>query len=102
MEGREPDRRPDETALAPTRTYVAVWVALLVFLGLTIAVAKLHAVPFGTAANLSIATIKAGLVLAFFMHLRSEGRFLKIMLGVALAALTAIVMLTFSDVLYRR
>ncbi len=36
------------------------------------------------------------------MHLRSEGRFLKIMLGVALAALTLIIMLTFSDVLFRR
>lgn len=102
MTGPEPRRDPDETALSPTRTYVAVWAALLVFLGLTIAVAKGHLVRFGAAANLLIATVKAGLVLTFFMHLRSEGRFLKIMLAVALAALTAIIALTFSDVLFRR
>ena len=98
----EPQVRPDETSLSPTGTYVTVWAALLFFLGLTIVVAKVRLAPFGAAANLLIATIKAGLVLTFFMHLRSEGRFLKIMLGVALVALTLIIMLTFSDVLFRR
>ncbi len=98
----EPQRRPDETSLASTGTYVAVWAALLVLLGLTIAVAKARVAPFGAAANLMIATVKAGLVLTFFMHLRSEGKFLKIMLGVAVGALTLIIMLTFSDVLFRR
>jgi cytochrome c oxidase subunit 4 len=102
MAGSAPERRPDETALAPTRTYVAVWAALLGLLGLTIVVARIHVAPFGAAANLLIATVKAGLVLAFFMHLGSEGRFLKIMLGVAISALTIIIMLTFSDVLLRR
>lgn len=102
MDGRDPERRTDETALSPASTYVAVWAALLFFLALTIVVARLHVAPFGAAANLLIATVKAGLVLVFFMHLRSEGRFLKIMLGVALGALTAIIMLTFSDVLLRR
>jgi len=102
MTGPALGRRPDETALAPTRTYVAIWAALLFFLGLTIVVAKVHLVPFGAAANLLIATIKAGLVLTFYMHLRSEGRFLKIMLGVAITALTLIILLTFSDVLFRR
>ena len=102
MTGPAPERSPDETTLARTGTYVAVWAALLVFLGLTIVVAKARLAPFGAAANLLIATVKAGLVLTFFMHLRSEGKFLKIMLGVAVAALTAIVMLTFSDVLFRR
>jgi cytochrome c oxidase subunit 4 len=51
--------------------------------------------------NLFIATLKAGLVLAFFMHLKYEGRFLKGMLLLTLAALTCIIALTFSDVWYR-
>lgn len=102
MDGSGLERRPDETALSPNGTYVAVWAALLVFLGLTIVVARIHVAPFGAAANLLIATVKAALVLVFFMHLRSEGRFLKIMLGVAIGALTFIIMLTFSDVLFRR
>jgi cytochrome c oxidase subunit IV len=102
MDRTGPARRPGETALSPTRTYLAAWAALLVFLGLTIAVARAHIAPFGAAANLLIATIKSAIVLAVFMHLRSEGKFLKIMLGVALGALTLIIMLTFSDVLFRR
>ncbi len=80
----------------------AVWAALLVLLGLTIAVARVHFTSFSVAINLLIATAKAALVLLFFMHLKDEGRFLKIMLGTALLALTAIIILTFSDVLFRR
>lgn len=84
------------------RAYGAVWAALLILLGLTIAVARLHFTSFSVAINLLIATAKASLVLIFFMHLKDEGKFLKIMLGVALFALTAIIILTFSDVLFRR
>jgi cytochrome c oxidase subunit IV len=102
MDGPDLERTADRTTPGSTGGYVAVWAALLFFLGLTIAVARAHAAPFGAAANLLIATVKAGLVLTFFMHLRSEGRFLKIMLAVAVGALTLIIMLTFSDVLFRR
>jgi cytochrome c oxidase subunit IV len=96
--GREATR----AAVAPTRTYVGAWAGLLVLLALTIAVARLHIPSFGVALNLIIATAKAGLVLVFFMHLRSEGRFLKIMLSVAVGALTLVILLTFSDVMFRR
>jgi cytochrome c oxidase subunit 4 len=94
--------RPTGMAVPSNGTYVAIWAALLFFLGLTIAVAQRNIPHFGVAINLLIATVKAGLVLVFFMHLRSEGRFLKIMLAVAIAALTAIILLTFSDVMFRR
>lgn len=94
--------RPTGVAAASDGTLVAVWAALLFFLGLTIFVARIGIPSFGVAINLLIATVKAGLVLVFFMHLRSEGRFVKIMLAVAIGALTAIIMLTFSDVIFRR
>ncbi|MGZ4887158.1 MAG: cytochrome C oxidase subunit IV family protein [Candidatus Aminicenantales bacterium] len=84
------------------RTLVAVWAGLLALLGLTIAVARLHLTSYSVVLNLLIATGKAGLVLLFFMHLRSESRFVKVMLGVTLAALTLIIILTFSDVWFRR
>jgi cytochrome c oxidase subunit 4 len=98
------DKGSDERAprVMSFGAYGAVWAALLVLLGATIAVARLHVTSFSVVINLAIATAKAVLVLLFFMHLRSEGRFLKIMLGVALAALTAIIILTFSDVWFRR
>ncbi len=81
---------------------IGVWAALIVLLGLTIAVAKVHFTRFSVVLNLLIATGKASLVLVFFMHLRSESRFVKIMLGVTVIALTAIIILTFSDVWFRR
>jgi cytochrome c oxidase subunit 4 len=84
------------------KSYGAVWLSLLILLGLTIAVARLHITSFSVVINLLIATTKAALVLLFFMHLKDEGRFLKIMLAVAVIALTAIIVLTFSDVWFRR
>ena len=48
-----------------------------------------------------IASAKAGLVLAFFMHLKYEGRFLKAMLTLTVSALTLLIGLTFVDVWYR-
>jgi cytochrome c oxidase subunit 4 len=99
-EARGPNVPPPH--VASTRTYVAVWGALLFFLALTIAVARIQIPTYGVVINLLIATTKAALVLLFFMHLRQEGRFLKIMLGTALGALTLIIILTFSDVWFRR
>src|SRR5512135_3428771 len=101
--GQKTKRAAGDRALpvASPRVLTAVWAALLVLLGLTIAVARLRVVSWSPVLNLVIATAKAGLVLLFFMQLRSEGRFLKVMLGVALAALTVIIVLTFSDVWFR-
>jgi cytochrome c oxidase subunit 4 len=83
-------------------TYAVVWLALLVLLAATVAIAKMHLlVRYSVLAPLIIASIKAGLVLAFFMHLRHEGKFLKIMLLVAIATLTVFIALTFTDVWYR-
>jgi cytochrome c oxidase subunit 4 len=51
--------------------------------------------------NLLIASMKALLVLMFFMHLKYEGRFLKSLVILTLSALTFIIALTFSDVWFR-
>ncbi len=101
--GKETKRGDRERAfpIASSGSLTAVWAALLVLLGLTIAVARIRFASWGVVLNLAIATAKAGLVLLFFMQLRSEGRFLKVMLGMALAALTLIIVLTFSDVWFR-
>jgi cytochrome c oxidase subunit 4 len=85
-----------------TGTYTAVWLALLLLLAGTIAVAKLRLLAqFSVLGSLLIASAKAGLILAFFMHLKYEGRFLKVMLTVAIAALTLLIGLTFVDVWLR-
>ena len=91
-----------ENAVASDWTYAAVWVALLALLALTVAVARLHLLArFSVIGALVIASIKAGLVLAFFMHLKDEGRFLKGMLLVTISALALLIGLTFVDVWWR-
>jgi len=87
---------------ATTGTYTAAWLALLLLLAATIATAKLQLLArFSVLGSMIIASVKAGLVLAVFMHLREEGRFLKAMLTLTVFALTLLIGLTFVDVWYR-
>ena len=91
-----------EDHVVSTGTYAAVWLALLALLATTIAVAKLQLLAqYSVLGSLVIASAKAALVLAFFMHLKYEGRFLKSMLSLAIAALTLLIGLTFVDVWLR-
>ncbi len=93
----------DESAAVAVRqrSYVVVWLCLLVLTATTVAVARLRLTDYAVLAAIFIATLKAGLVVNFFMHLKHEPWILKIMLFVALFALTLIVLLTFSDVWIR-
>ena len=94
--------QPAEMHIVPTGIYAAVWAALLVLLATTIAVAKLQLLArYSVLGSLAIATVKAGLVLAFFMHLKYEKRFLKGLLALTLSALTLFIGMTFVDVWYR-
>ena len=55
----------------------------------------------GVIIALSVASIKAALVLYFFMHLNHEPLIFKLFLGVAFFTLLAIFVLTFSDYSFR-
>jgi len=70
--------------------YILVWLALLVFTGLTVAVAGIHLPNIAVLTALSIAAIKTVLVVVFFMHLKYEDRVFKIMLFVATVTLAVI------------
>lgn len=84
-----------------SRTFIAVWISLLVLTAITIIAARVQIGRFGMLANLLIASTKASLVLWFFMHLKYEKRTLKLMLLVPIATLTIIIGFTFFDVWYR-
>ena len=87
--------------LISNRTYIIVWLCLLALTTATVSVAKLHLIKYAIIAAIAIATLKAGLVVNYFMHLKEEHWVLKIMLFVALFALTLIILLTFADTWYR-
>ena len=95
-------KEPNEDRIVAAGTYTVVWLALLLLLSATIAVAKLRLLAqFSALGSIVIASIKAGLILAFFMHLKYERRFLKGMLAITVSALTLLIGLTFVDVWYR-
>ena len=52
------------------KLYYAIWTALLLLTGITAGVAFIDLGPFNTVVALVIATLKAVLVLLFFMHLK--------------------------------
>ena len=83
------------------KTYIVVWLCLLVLTAATVSIARLHLLKYAIIPAIAIATAKAGLVVNYFMHLKEEHWVLKIMLFVALFALTLIILLTFADTWYR-
>ncbi|MBF0506396.1 MAG: cytochrome C oxidase subunit IV family protein [Nitrospirae bacterium] len=83
------------------KTYAYIWACLLLLTGLTVTVAKINFTGFSVLICLVIASIKALLVLMFFMHVRYEGAFLKGVILLTIFTLTAMIGLTFSDVWYR-
>ena len=60
--------------VVPLRVYVAIFCALLVLTGVTVWVAELDLGPANTVVALSIATVKAVLVVLYFMHVRYSSR----------------------------
>jgi cytochrome c oxidase subunit 4 len=87
--------------MVSNKTYMIVWLCLLALTVTTVAVAKLHLLKYTIIPAIAIATVKAGLVVNFFMHMKEEHWVLKVMLFVALFALTLIILLTFADTWYR-
>jgi len=56
--------------ISSVKLYVGIWLALLAGTGLTVFAAFVDLEPFNTIVALSIATIKAILVVLFFMHVK--------------------------------
>jgi len=56
--------------ISSLKLYIGIWIALLIGTVLTVVVAKIPLGPFNAVVALSIATIKATLVVLFFMHVK--------------------------------
>ncbi|MGO9014135.1 MAG: cytochrome C oxidase subunit IV family protein [Dissulfurispiraceae bacterium] len=89
------------THITSYKTYAFIWAGLLFLTGLTIAVGRMNFTSFSVLICLAIASIKALLVLMFFMHVRYEGAFLRAVILLTVFTLTFMIGLTFVDVWYR-
>ncbi len=87
--------------IVPYRTFILVWVVLLIMVILTIAVAQIDLGPLNIWVALLIASSKSALVIYIFMHMKYEQRLFKLTLLSALIILAIFIGITFVDVLYR-
>jgi len=84
------------------KIYVAIWIALLVFTGLTTWVAFQNFGVLNPIIALLIAFTKASLVVLFFMHVKYSPRMIALVVGCGLFFLSILIVLSCSDYLTRR
>ncbi len=96
------DTGEEKFHLMKYRTYVLVWLGLVVLTGITVSLAGMNLRHLSVFIPLLIAALKSGLVLGYFMHLKFErGLLFKLMIPIVLTILTIFIGLTFSDVAFR-
>jgi cytochrome c oxidase subunit IV len=88
---------PSHIHIVKFRTYVLVLLGLLFLTFVSVAVTVIELGRIAVATALILATIKASLVLWYFMHLKYENRVFRIMFGLVLFLFLAILIVTFLD-----
>jgi cytochrome c oxidase subunit 4 len=87
--------------IAGYRTYFIVWISLLILTAATVAVSNLKLGKHGALTSIIIASVKASLILMFFMHLKYERLLIKAMLMLTILTIAVIIGLTFFDIWFR-
>ena len=83
-------------------TYLAVFATLLVFTAITVAVAFVDLGVMSNVVALGIATVKATLVLLFFMHVRGSSALTKVAIASGIVFFAILVAFALSDTLSRQ
>jgi cytochrome c oxidase subunit 4 len=89
------------SSVSSLKTLLAVWVILLVLLGLTTASSYMSLGIGNTLINLVIAIMKIGLIVLFFMHLLRSDAAVRLAAATTLLFLFFMVFLTFGDLVTR-
>jgi cytochrome c oxidase subunit 4 len=87
--------------VVPVKVYAAVFAALLALTITTVAVSKLDLGEFNFVAAMTIAVIKATLVVMFFMDVRRATSLTKLFVGAGLFWMAILILLMLSDYLTR-
>ncbi len=82
-------------------TYVAVWAALIILTFLTAALSRGASSRVSAVAAPSIATVKAALIIYYFMNIRFEKGVLRLLIPLTAVLIAILITLVFMDVAYR-
>ncbi len=87
--------------IVPYRLYIIVLIALLVFTFSSIEITSIELGKYTVAGALLFAVLKSYLVLTYFMHLKYDKPYIKIMVAFVFAVFIVTIVITFLDYLYR-
>ncbi len=83
------------------RRHLLIWIALLALLAVTAGTSLLPLGAFNAVINFAIAMVKAGLVLAFFMHIGQKATIVRVVAAAGVFWLMLLVGLSLADFLWR-
>lgn len=87
--------------IVPYRLYVIVLLALLALTFASIAITDIELGEYTVAGALLFAVVKSILVLTYFMHLKYDKPYIRIMVAFVFAIFVVVIVITFLDYLYR-
>ena len=87
--------------IVPYKIYFYILTALITFTLMSIGITHLNLGPYSVLGAMVFAILKSFLVLTFFMHLKFDQPFLRIMVLGVFLLFTVLVVLTFLDYFYR-
>lgn len=87
--------------IIPLSIYIKVISALMVLTVITVVAAQFHFGAFNTVIAMLIASVKAGLVLAFFMHLKYDDKLYIVWFGSAVFFLVVLYLFCWTDIYTR-
>jgi cytochrome c oxidase subunit 4 len=91
----------ENTHISSYFSHAVVLLILLVLTTLSVTITGIHLGAFTVAAALLIASFKAATVILYFMHIRFESLFLKMMILGVFVLFALVIIITFIDYLFR-
>ncbi len=91
----------EEHHVVPYRIYVLVLIGLIVLTLSSIGITSINLGKYTVAGALIFAVIKTFLVLTYFMHLKYDKLYIKMMVAFVFAVFVVTIVITFLDYLYR-
>ena len=91
----------EETHISSYTSHAIVLILLLLLTFISVSVTSFHLGAFAVAAALIIASIKVATVITYFMHVKFESLFMKLMIAGVFVIFALIIIITFIDYLFR-
>jgi cytochrome c oxidase subunit 4 len=89
--------KKEETHISSYSSHTIVLIVLLILTTISVLVTKWHIGAFTVAVALIIASIKVRTVIFYFMHVKFESRFIKLMIAGVFAVYALVIIITFID-----